>query len=175
MPDYPKIPDDLYAEVQRRLMPRPYTPYPRLERAIEKLRKTYPADMAGVDIQAMDFDNPYSFSDVSGATNMETGKIRINPALPMGFPQAASENTLAHELEHSRQFKRGETTQYAGPGDYDKNPTEAEAFGATRKYAAKVGNPLGHRATLPGFTNQLPDPIMMQLAQRFLKRNPFKK
>lgn len=125
----------LEEDVHRRILPRPASPTssPLTDRAVEALRKAYPADMTGVDIQDMPWTDPKAASTIFGKTSPES-EVRVNPIIGAAFPQEVAEETIAHELQHVRQNRASRDPQMDMLRElkipYEQRPSEIEATNA---------------------------------------------
>lgn len=156
-------------EVKAKIMPRMPTQYPQFDRAVREIEKTYPADMVGVDVKPMDMMNPLAFSNVLGATDHKDNQITINPAVPMAFsdPQALTEQTIAHELQHVRQNKSGHPgrtfAEMTSLNDYFNEGAEKDARAASESYSAMKHQPTSFSLD-PRV--KLPDPLILEMLKR---------
>lgn len=154
----------LQADVHRRILPRPASPTssPLLDRAVEELRKAYPADMAGVDIQDMPWNNELAGTNVLGETSPDN-QIRMNPVLGAAFPQRAAEGVLAHELQHVRQNKASSDPRLDMlrelNTEYSNRPSEIEAGAAAAQYDETHPGPQTYRMTPPITSQAFPSPV----------------
>lgn len=140
MPEYPPI-AGLKAAVERKILPRPASAHssPQLDRAVEQLRRAYPADMAGLNIEEMPWSHGYAGTNTLGTTDQQN-TIDVNPAM-VAYPQAATESVLAHELQHTRQNNEGRVDESSI--EYFDRPREIDARRAAELYDAAKGSPSG--------------------------------
>lgn len=135
----------LAEEAQKRLstmMPRPASPEspPVLDRAVERVRQAYPQDMAGTSISMWPIVDYFTGSTLMGRTpSNPTGEIQLNPLYTTLIPQEGIEETIAHELEHVRQVRRGQAPELNT--EYGKRPSEIEARAAEDRYNRLRGRP----------------------------------
>jgi hypothetical protein len=180
-PEYPVSLDQLQATLARRAYPRPASPTssPVTDRAVEALRKAYPGDMSGVDIQDYGWKDPSAGTDTLGETGVNNA-VRLNPAYTATYPQEAVEGTIAHELQHVRQ-NRDELSKGQSPAirilqqqslPYAQRPDEIDAQNARFDYMNNFKNggqggygwhePVTQRA-MPGHKNTLQENLLDSL------------
>ncbi len=132
--DYPTPP-----QAPKSNLPRPALGNPALERAQDALKRAYPRDMAGVDIQP-DWGPLSETNSAAFVSPTEPNTIRINGLRSALAPQELIEGSAAHELEHVRQFrdpKRMEQLKQAMQTPYENRQHENEARDASQRYRAQ--------------------------------------
>lgn len=177
------MPDDIDLKSQlmaRHLAARPATGNPSIDRAMFAMDKIYP-DVH--DVQAEPMWGPEMYSNILGRTPItKANTIMVNPLHAALSPQSAIDETVAHELEHTRQFKADPLPQdKAGMSDwalrqqlnkpYDQRRPEIEAEAAASRYSDQRIPDKTHEGIIPSVANdfykQLHDsPLVEQIIKR---------
>lgn len=150
----------LKAQVERKILPdQAGQMTPATMRAASAIRKTYPADMAGVKVNEQSMLDPYAFSSILASTPSRATEIlrqqfkemkqpdyesfEVNPAVSALYPQNALEKTMAHELEHIRQNRTEDPLEALRQHvklAYNDRPIEKSAREAADKYKTMTPN-----------------------------------